>query len=84
MDHTHCYAAMLRALVAASVARAPTGDVACTLSAGVDEFGDGDTVASVMARADTALYAAKANGRNCVMLAGSSQRADDIVSSFPA
>ncbi|MDH6152009.1 MULTISPECIES: GGDEF domain-containing protein [Paraburkholderia] len=74
----------LRALVAASVARAPTGDVACTLSAGVDEFGDGDTVASVMARADTALYAAKANGRNCVMLAGSSQRADDIVSSFPA
>ncbi|MGF6373041.1 hypothetical protein OKW40_005857 [Paraburkholderia sp. RAU6.4a] len=49
-----------------------------------EPFGDGDTVASVMARADTALYAAKANGRNCVMLAGSSQRADDIVFSFPA
>ena len=73
----------LRALVAASVSRAPTGDVACTLSAGVDEFGDGDTVASVMARADTALYAAKANGRNCVMLAESSPSADSVVSGLP-
>lgn len=63
----------LRAIVAASVSHAPAGEVACTLSAGIDEFGVGDTVASVMMRADTALYAAKANGRNCVMLAGSSQ-----------
>lgn len=63
----------LRAIVAASVSHAPAGDVACTLSAGVDEFGACDTLASAMARADTALYAAKANGRNCVMLAGSSQ-----------
>ncbi|TAL94262.1 MAG: GGDEF domain-containing protein [Paraburkholderia sp.] len=63
----------LRAIVAASVSHAPAGAVVCTLSAGVDEFGAGDTLAAVMARADTALYAAKANGRNCVMLAGSSQ-----------
>jgi diguanylate cyclase (GGDEF)-like protein len=63
----------LRAIVAESVSEAQCGDVICTLSAGVDEFEAGDTVASVMARADTALYAAKASGRNCVMLAGSLQ-----------
>jgi diguanylate cyclase (GGDEF)-like protein len=63
----------LRAIVAESVSEAQSGDVICTLSAGVDEFEAGDTVASVMARADTALYAAKASGRNCVMLAGSLQ-----------
>ncbi|HEY2019626.1 GGDEF domain-containing protein [Paraburkholderia sp.] len=63
----------LRAIVAESVSQAPSGDVTCTLSAGVDEFRAGDTVASVMARADTALYAAKASGRNCVVLAGSLQ-----------
>lgn len=63
----------LRAIVAASVSHAPAGDVVCTLSAGVDEFGACDTLASAMARADAALYAAKANGRNCVMLAGASQ-----------
>jgi diguanylate cyclase (GGDEF)-like protein len=63
----------LRAIVAASDSHARAGDVVCTLSAGVDEFGDCDTLASVMARADAALYAAKANGRNCVMVAPSSQ-----------
>lgn len=63
----------LRAIVAASVSRAPAGDVVCTLSAGVDELGASDTLAGAMARADTALYAAKANGKNCVMLAGSPQ-----------
>jgi diguanylate cyclase (GGDEF)-like protein len=73
----------LRAIVAASISRAAAGDVACTLSAGVEEFGDGDTVAAVMARADTALYAAKANGRNCVMLAQPSKSSDDVISSVP-
>jgi diguanylate cyclase (GGDEF)-like protein len=73
----------LRAIVAASASRVPAGEVACTLSAGVEEFGAGVTVALVMARADTALYAAKANGRNCVMLAGLSQPSDDVVASVP-
>ncbi|AJK48360.1 diguanylate cyclase [Burkholderia plantarii] len=59
----------LRAIVAASVASAPAGDVTCTFSAGVAEIGAGDTLAEAMARADTALYAAKASGRNCVVLA---------------
>ena len=60
----------LRVVVETSVVHAPVGEVFCTLSAGVDEFASGDTLAAVMARADTALYAAKGNGRNCVMMAG--------------
>jgi diguanylate cyclase (GGDEF)-like protein len=63
----------LRAIVAASASQARGIDVVCTLSAGVDEFADCDTLASVMARADAALYAAKANGKNCVMAAQSPQ-----------
>lgn len=35
-----------------------------TLSCGVAEFGVGETIESVMARADEALYRAKSNGRN--------------------
>lgn len=60
----------LRAIVAASGSCVPGADeVVPTLSAGVDAYCEGDTLASVMARADAALYAAKANGRNCVMVA---------------
>jgi PleD family two-component response regulator len=62
----------LRSIVAASAARSRGADIVCTFSAGVDEFGDSDTLASVMARADAALYAAKANGKNCVIAAPSS------------
>ncbi len=63
----------LRAIVASSVSEGPAACVACTLSAGVDEFRACDTLASAMARADAALYAAKAKGRNCVVLAGAEQ-----------
>lgn len=59
----------LRAIIAASGSCVPDRDVVSTLSAGVDAFREGDTLASVMARADAALYAAKANGRNCVVVA---------------
>lgn len=59
----------LRATVAASGSCVPGREVVSTLSAGVDAFCEGDTLASVMARADAALYAAKANGRNCVVVA---------------
>ncbi|VVE65008.1 diguanylate cyclase [Pandoraea anapnoica] len=58
----------LRDIVATSGSCVPNRDVVPTLSAGVDEFGAGDTLATVMARADAALYAAKANGRNCVVV----------------
>jgi diguanylate cyclase (GGDEF)-like protein len=59
----------LRAVVAASGSCVPGREVVSTLSAGVDAFSEGDTLADVMARADTALYAAKAKGRNCVVVA---------------
>ncbi|VVD77916.1 diguanylate cyclase [Pandoraea capi] len=59
----------LRLVVASSGSCVSGRDVTPTLSAGVDAFGENDTLASVMARADAALYAAKARGRNCVVVA---------------
>jgi diguanylate cyclase (GGDEF)-like protein len=42
---------------------------AYTFSVGVDQYRPGESLAVLMARADAALYAAKASGRNRVMLA---------------
>ena len=42
-------------------------DYRVTLSAGVTVNGPGDTVDSVLRRADTALYQAKENGRDCMV-----------------
>lgn len=52
-----------------ALAQASGNDTACTFSAGIEQFAPGDTMASVMLRADAALYAAKAMGRNCVATA---------------
>jgi diguanylate cyclase (GGDEF)-like protein len=41
----------------------------CTASFGVAQYAVGETVESLVARADAALYAAKQTGRNCVMTA---------------
>jgi diguanylate cyclase len=38
-----------------------------TISCGIAQFGRGDTAESLIARADEALYAAKAKGRNCAV-----------------
>jgi diguanylate cyclase (GGDEF)-like protein len=57
----------LRMRVASSKLTAPCGEISCTFSAGVDECQGRDTLASVMARADAALYSAKAMGRNLVV-----------------
>lgn len=57
----------LRVHVAASRLTIPSGEVTYTFSAGVDEYHEGDTLANMMGRADAALYAAKAMGRNCVV-----------------
>lgn len=70
---------LLRVRVAASRLAIPSGEVAYTFSAGVDEYHEGDTLANMMGRADGALYAAKATGRNCVVgtLLSDSQRVED-------
>lgn len=62
----------------AAMAERPCDQSPCTFSAGVDEFGAGDTLARVLARADAALYAAKALGRNCVVPASFDQEPDKL------
>lgn len=47
----------------------PDDGVRCTFSAGVDRIAPGDTLEGAMARADAALYMAKAMGRNRVVTA---------------
>jgi diguanylate cyclase (GGDEF)-like protein len=69
---------LANALRAAIVAR-PCEQTPCTFSAGVDEVRAGDTLARVMVRADAALYAAKALGRNCVVVASSDDAPDKRV-----
>ena len=39
---------------------------ACTVSIGIAQLREGDTLQSLIQRADEALYQAKSNGRNCV------------------
>lgn len=52
-----------------AVERSPRDGVRCTFSAGVEGVMAGDTLASALARADAALYIAKAKGRNRVVMA---------------
>ncbi|WP_179404403.1 GGDEF domain-containing protein [Burkholderia guangdongensis] len=67
----------LRASLADGVgAAARAGAVAFTFSAGVAERGADEPLSSLMARADAALYAAKAGGRDRVVVAPSVERAD--------
>jgi len=56
----------LRAVIA-EVAIDAVGVVTCSF--GVAQYVDGETAASLIARADRALYRAKINGCNCVELA---------------
>lgn len=50
-----------------------------TVSIGVAELGDDDDATTVLARADAALYQAKARGRNRTELAGDADAADGLV-----
>jgi len=46
----------------------PIGTFSCTFSAGVAEFGEGQTTAGIFDAADKALYAAKNGGRNQIFV----------------
>ena len=67
VDQARVIADKLRELVAAKEHTFDGGAVTVTVSCGIAEAGAGDTAADVYARADAALYEAKAAGRNrCV------------------
>ena len=59
----------LRMTVAASPFPVPGGEAACTFSAGVGEHCNDESLANLIARADSALYSAKAMGRNRIVAA---------------
>ncbi|MFX1765713.1 GGDEF domain-containing protein [Paraburkholderia sp. A1RI-2L] len=58
--------------------RSPDDGVRCTFSVGVSEILPGDTLESAMARADAALYMAKAAGRNRVVVAPETDELDTL------
>lgn len=63
----------LRSLFASIETPAPSGDaIRCTVSIGVAECMPGESETSLVRRADEACYMAKARGKNCVAMAGSS------------
>jgi diguanylate cyclase (GGDEF)-like protein len=59
----------LRLRVAASALPGDQGPISFTFSGGVDQYYRGEVLAGLMARADAALYSAKAMGRNRVVSA---------------
>ena len=63
----------LRLRVAEAALAIPGGEVKCTFSAGVEEYETGESLKNLMARADAALYSAKAMGRNRVVAAVSAR-----------
>ncbi|MGN6087044.1 GGDEF domain-containing protein [Trinickia sp.] len=63
----------------AAIAQRPCDQTPYTFSAGVDEFRRGDRLARVLARADAALYTAKALGRDCVVMASSHGESDERI-----
>lgn len=66
LDVAAALAERIRARVAADPVQKGTIGLQVTLSLGVAEARSGDDVESLLARADSALYAAKNAGRNCV------------------
>ncbi|MFC0252856.1 diguanylate cyclase [Massilia consociata] len=70
LEAARAVAERLRAALDRSAAATPSGHgVTYTVSIGLAMLEEGDTFASLMARADAALYAAKAGGRNMVVCA---------------
>ncbi|CBW77074.1 unnamed protein product (plasmid) [Mycetohabitans rhizoxinica HKI 454] len=52
----------MRATAAASTLHGSSGEIACTFSVGLDERCDADTLATLKARADAALYLTQGDG----------------------
>lgn len=69
----------LRQRMEAARVEADALELGVTLSIGLTTFGPGDTPESALARADTALYAAKAGGRNRVCTAPAPAPAAPVV-----
>ena len=67
----------LREKVAALTFGTPQGRLTVTCSLGVSAWHTGESIDQLLKHADTALYQAKAGGRNCVIVAGQSAPAAD-------
>ena len=68
-DAVHVANQIRLAVQSRKLVKKSTGDVlgTITISIGVSQFSGGDTIESVIARADACLYGAKQNGRNLVI-----------------
>jgi diguanylate cyclase len=64
LENAHALLEKIRAAIASTAFNYKDEPLAITLSVGITEFKRGDNIESAFARADKALYAAKANGRN--------------------
>jgi two-component system cell cycle response regulator len=68
----------IRAVVASTPIPTSAGEVPLTISIGVSVMGPGETEVGLLAAADTALYQAKAAGRDCVCLADQAAPVDGV------
>ncbi len=73
----------LRALIAHHAWSSLHAALAVTVSVGVAEIFEGDTVATLMERVDLALYRAKEDGRDCVVVDASVSRAASVRTCAP-
>jgi diguanylate cyclase len=65
MDNAVVLMDKIRESLASAPLRFKDQPVQITMSIGLAEFAQGDTIEKVFARADRALYQAKEDGRNC-------------------
>ncbi len=59
----------IRQMVAEIVMETEQGPLSFTISIGIAEVRDNEEIEAILKRADSALYEAKKNGRNCVVMA---------------
>jgi diguanylate cyclase len=63
----HDIAHRMRTKINSKVITLEDQQLSITVSIGVSSYQDGDSIDTMLARADKALYQAKNNGRDCVM-----------------